>query len=113
MGTTMTSSKYDRRDSSTQIDVTVNEGRVKVAMRFIFTVTSILATGGDNRRGSLGTKSLMYNVLDGSIQMNVTVNGGRVKMAMRFISRVWRCVSWTETGWVEQMILVPKDPCPR
>jgi hypothetical protein len=53
------------------------------------TATSTLASGGDNRRGSLGTASSKYDGLDSSTQIDVTVNGGRLKFFMRLTSRVW------------------------
>ncbi len=51
--------------------------------------TSTLASGGDDRRGSLGTASSKYDGLDSSTQIDVTVNGGRLEYVMRLISDVW------------------------
>ncbi len=40
----------------------------------MLTATSTLASGGDDRRGSLGTASTKYDGLNSSTQIDVTVN---------------------------------------
>jgi hypothetical protein len=55
----------------------------------ILTATSTLASGGDDRRGSLGTAILKYDGLQSFTKIDVTVNGGHLKFVMRLIFRVW------------------------
>jgi hypothetical protein len=56
------------------------------------TATSTLASGADDRRGSLGTATSKYDGLDSSTQIDVTVNGRNLKFVMRLISRLWSSV---------------------
>jgi hypothetical protein len=64
-------------------------GQVKTDSHERQTVISTLASGVDDRRGSLGTRSSKYGGLGSSAQIDVTIYGGRVKVAMRFIYMIW------------------------
>jgi hypothetical protein len=63
-----------------------------ISQQPFLSATSTLASGGDDRRGSLGTASSKYNGLDSFAHFDLTVYGGRLRFVMTLIFTIWSSV---------------------